>query len=111
MGKEEKKRKRRRKNRLPLFFVTGVINLSESSIFTEMFKSSPYLARMSLQLFYTYFTLGSRVRKTRRAFEEELVLSGMSRVDAKRISACYEELKNSITSMLKKGVARSIEQR
>ena len=73
--------------------------------------SSPYLARMSLQLFYAYLTLGSRVRKTRRAFENELVLSGMSKVDAERISACYEELKKSITSMLKKGVARSLEQR
>jgi hypothetical protein len=51
------------------------------------------------------------VRKTRRAFEKELVLSGMSKVDAERISACYEDLKNSITSMLKKGVARSLEQR
>jgi hypothetical protein len=86
-----------------------VINLSVSSVLAEMFKSSPHLARMSLQLFYTYLTLGSQVRKTRRAFEEELVLSGMSRGDAERISACYEELKNSITSMLKKGVARSLE--
>jgi hypothetical protein len=51
------------------------------------------------------------VRKTRRAFEKELVLSGMSKVDAERISSCYVELKNSITSMLKKGVARSLEQR
>ncbi|MGA3191043.1 MAG: hypothetical protein ABSD73_00840 [Candidatus Bathyarchaeia archaeon] len=85
--------------------------MSESSVFTELFKSSPYLARMSLQLFYAYLTLGSRVRKTRRAFEKELLLSGMSKVDAERISACYEELKNGITSMLKKGVARSLEQR
>ncbi|MGB8779470.1 MAG: hypothetical protein WCD81_02340 [Candidatus Bathyarchaeia archaeon] len=85
--------------------------MSDSSVFTELFKSSPYLARMSLQLFYAYLTLGSRVRKTRRAFEEELVLSGMSKVDAERISACYEELKNNITSTLKKGVARSLEQR
>jgi hypothetical protein len=66
---------------------------------------------MSLQLFYAYLTLGNRVRKTRRAFEKELVLSGMSRVDAERISVCYEELKNSITDMLKKGVARSLERR
>jgi hypothetical protein len=64
---------------------------------------------MSLQLFYTYLTLGNRVRKTRKAFEEELVLSGMSKADAERISAVYEELKNSITDMLKKGVARSLE--
>jgi len=51
------------------------------------------------------------VRKTRKAFEKELVLSGMSKVDAERISASYEELKSSITSMLKKGVERSLEQR
>jgi hypothetical protein len=78
--------------------------MSAASIFTTMIKSSPYLARMSLDLFWTYLTLGQRVRKTRRAFEKQLIMQGMSREDAKRLSACYEELKNNLPSMLRQGM-------
>jgi hypothetical protein len=56
---------------------------------------------MSFDLLYTYLTLGSRVRRTRKAFEEQLILAGMSRKEARRVSAYFEELKNSVTSMLK----------
>jgi hypothetical protein len=80
--------------------------MSVASVLTEVIKSSPYLARMSLNLLYMYLTLGSRVRKTRRAFEKQLVLVGMSKDDARRLSACFEELKNNITSVLKQGIAR-----
>jgi hypothetical protein len=79
--------------------------MSTASVFTTMIKSSPYLARMSLDLFWTYLTLGRRVRKTRKAFEKQLIMQGMSKEDAKRLSACYEELKNNITGMLKQGIA------
>lgn len=81
--------------------------MNAASVFTELFKSSPYLARMSFNLLYMYATLGRQVRRTRRAFEKQLVLAGMSKDDARRLSLCFEELKNNITSMLKKGVARS----
>lgn len=84
-----------------------MMDMSAASVMTEMIKSSPHLARMSLHLFYMYFTLGSRVRKTRKAFEKQLVLAGMSKDDAKRLSACFEELKNNIASMLKQGIARA----
>ncbi|MCJ7718320.1 hypothetical protein MUO69_00115 [Candidatus Bathyarchaeota archaeon] len=47
------------------------------------------------------------MRKARRAFEKQLILQGMSNEDAKRLSACFEELKNSITGMLKQGIAGS----
>jgi hypothetical protein len=30
---------------------------------------------------------------------------GMSKQDAQRLSACYEDLKNNITSVLKQGIA------
>lgn len=83
------------------------MDVSAASVLTEMIKSSPHLARMSLHLFYMYLTLGSRVRKTRKAFEKQLVLAGMSKDDAKRLSVCFEELKNNITSMLKQGIARA----
>jgi hypothetical protein len=83
--------------------------MSAASTLTTMLKSSPYLARMSLDLFWTYLTLGQRVRKTRRAFEKQLIMQGMSRDDAKRLSACFEELKNNITSMLKRGMTKSFQ--
>jgi hypothetical protein len=88
--------------------VTGV---SAGSVMTTVVKSSPYLARMSIDLFWMYITLGHRVRKTRKAFEKQLMMGGMSKADAKRLSACFEDLKNSITSMLKQGVTGSFKQR
>jgi len=54
-----------------------------------------------------YITLGSRVRKAKRAFEKQLILQGMSKDDAKRLSACFDELKNSLVAVVKKGVTGS----
>jgi hypothetical protein len=64
---------------------------------------------MSMSLFWMYLTLGHRVRKTRKAFEKQLVMQGMSKEDAKRLSACFEELKNNITGILKRGVTKSFQ--
>jgi hypothetical protein len=75
--------------------------MSAASFMITLIRESPYLVRMSFDLLYTYLTLGSRVRRTRKAFEEQLILAGMSRKEARRVSACFEELKNSVTSMLK----------
>jgi hypothetical protein len=63
---------------------------------------------MSLSLFWTYVTLGKRVRKARRAFEQQLIIQGMTKEDAERLSACFEELKNSLTHALRRGIARSL---
>jgi hypothetical protein len=35
----------------------------------------------------------------------------MSKTDAKRVSGCFEDLKNSITGMLKQGVAGGLQRR
>jgi hypothetical protein len=78
--------------------------MSAATIVTTVVKSSPYLARMSLSLFWMYLTLGSRVRKTRKAFEKQLIQQGMSKEDAKRLSACFEELKNNITGTIRQGM-------
>jgi hypothetical protein len=85
--------------------------MSAGSVMTTVVKSSPYLARMSMDLFWMYITLGRRVRKTRKAFEKQLMMEGMSKADAKRLSACFEDLKNNITGMLKQGVTGSFRQR
>jgi hypothetical protein len=78
--------------------------MSVVSIFTTVIKSFPHLMLMALSLLWMYLTLGRRVRKTRKAFEKQLIQQGMSKEDAKRLSACFEDLKNSFTDMLKQGI-------
>jgi hypothetical protein len=78
--------------------------MSEAKTVTTLVKSTPQLARMSLSLGWMYLTLGRRVRRTRKAFEKQLRAQGMSAEDAERLSACYEELKNNITGMIKQNI-------
>lgn len=78
--------------------------MSAVSIFINVIKSFPHLVLMALSLLWMYLTLGRRVRKTRKAFEKQLIQQGMSKEDAKRLSACFEDLKNSFTDMLKQGI-------
>ncbi len=53
--------------------------MSAASLMITAMKESPYLVRMLFDLLYTYLTLGSRIRRTRKAFEEQFILAGMSR--------------------------------
>ena len=78
--------------------------MSEAKLVTAAIKSTPYIARLSVDLLWIYLTLGYRVRKTRRAFEKQLIAQGMSKQDAKRLSASYETLKNQITGALRQAV-------
>ena len=78
--------------------------MSAVSMFATVFKSIPHLAIVVLNLLWMYVTLGRRVRKTRRAFEKQLMQQGMSKQNAQRLSACYEDLKDNITGMLKQGI-------
>jgi hypothetical protein len=48
------------------------------------------------QLFILWMNLGWRVRTARKAFEKELIKEGMSKEDAKRLSAHYKVLKDQI---------------
>ncbi len=104
----EKKRNRNRKTRMRrnslLSSVNGAENMCAATVMVEVIKSSPYLAQMALSLGWMYLTLGSRVRKTRRAFEKELVKQGVSQENAERLSFCFEELKRNVTGMLKQGI-------
>jgi hypothetical protein len=79
--------------------------MSKASTVTTVVKSSPYLARMSISLLWMYLTLGSRVRKTRKAFEKQLIKQGMAKEDARRLSSCFEDLKDNITVAIKQGVS------
>jgi len=78
--------------------------MSQAKLVTTALKSTPYIARLSLSLLWIYLTLGYRVSKTRKAFENQLTAQGMSRQDAKRLSASYENLKNEITGALKQTI-------
>ena len=80
--------------------------MAEESRLTSLILSAPYLIRMGLNLSWRYITLGSRVRKARRAIEKQLTMQGMAKKDAVRLSACFEDLKDSMTRMLRQGVAR-----
>ncbi|MDH7563892.1 MAG: hypothetical protein QHH24_03285 [Candidatus Bathyarchaeota archaeon] len=55
--------------------------------------------RLLFTMFALWLTFGWTVRKTRRAFEKELVRQGMSRKDAHRLSHQYEELKREVMSV------------
>ncbi|MBX5327384.1 MAG: hypothetical protein ACQXXH_02155 [Candidatus Bathyarchaeia archaeon] len=78
--------------------------MSNGAMLLSLIKSIPHLSRLFLSLLCIYLTLGWHVRKARKAFEKQLVLQGMSRDDARRVGVCYEELKDNILDVLKRGV-------
>ena len=78
--------------------------MSVVSILSTVFKSIPHLAIVGLNLLWMYVTLDRRARKTRRAFEKQLMQQGMSKQDAQQLSTCYEDLKNNITGLLKQEI-------
>jgi type VI protein secretion system component VasF len=74
-----------------------------SNVMVALIKSGPNLVRLMLSLGWMYVTLWWRVRRARRAFEKQLMLRGMSKEDAKRLSYAFVELKNSLVGVLKVG--------
>jgi hypothetical protein len=78
--------------------------MGETKLVTTAVKSTPYIARLSVNLLWIYLTLGYRVRKTRKAFEKQLVAQGMSKDGAKRLSENFENLKNDITGTIKHAI-------
>jgi len=80
------------------------LKTNNSQIIVAIARSAPNLIRMLLSLSTTYLTLGYQVRKARNAFESQLLLQGMSKHDAERLSACYQELKENILAAIKKSL-------
>jgi hypothetical protein len=74
----------------------------------SVFTIALHLTRLSLILFVFWLTFGWNVRKARKAFEKQLILQGMAKKDAKRLSANYVKLKNEIMSTLKSSFLRRI---
>jgi len=59
---------------------------------------------LSFSLLVLWLSLGWRVRKARKAFERQLIRQGMSKKDARRLSAQFLQLKNKLMSALKSSV-------
>jgi len=76
------------------------------TLMKSLVKLTPHISILVLSLLWAYLTLGLRVRQTRRAFEEQLISEGMSKEDAKRLSACYQELKDNLSVTVKEGLVR-----
>jgi hypothetical protein len=82
----------------------GEVEMSKDNLMIAALKSTPHLARLSLSLSWTYFTLGWKVGRARRAFEKQLIAQGMSKKDARELSEFLEDLKTSITATVKQGL-------
>jgi hypothetical protein len=65
------------------------------------------LIQLLISLFVMWLTLGWKVRKTRKAFEKQLIRQGMTKRDAKRLSSQYSKLKNDVMNTLKGSIFRS----
>ncbi len=79
-------------------------NATPASLVGIAIKAIPNMSNVLLTLFWLYLTLGHRVKKTRRAFEKQLIAEGMARQDAQKLSLCYETLKDQTISIIKTGL-------
>jgi len=66
-----------------------------------------YLTRLLLSLFVLYVMLSWKVRSARKAFEKQLVRQGMSKKDARRISAQFSKLKDGMMDTAKGSLFRN----
>jgi hypothetical protein len=58
------------------------------------------IVKIAGSLFILWATFGWKVRKTRKAFERELIKQGMSKENARELSAHYKVLKDQLISTL-----------
>jgi hypothetical protein len=71
-------------------------------------SASLSLISLLLNLFVLWLTLGWRVRKARKAFEKQLILQGMAKKDAKKLSAQYSKLKDDVMNALKRSAVGNL---
>ncbi len=63
---------------------------------STIFKISAQITRLMVSLFWVWITLGWNVRKARKAFEKELVLRGIPKKQAKRLSKTLKTAKDQV---------------
>jgi hypothetical protein len=66
----------------------------------NIIKAGLHLLRLLLNLGFIWFTLGWKVRKARKAFERELMKTGMPKESAKRLGKKYSSVKDEIVKQL-----------
>jgi hypothetical protein len=70
-------------------------------------KAGLHLSNLLLNLFFIWLTLGWKVRKARKAFEKELLKSGMPSESAKKLGNKYSSVKDEVMKQLWGSVRKS----
>ena len=73
---------------------------------STIIKGGLHLSTLVLNLFFIWLTLGWKVRKARKAFEKELVKSGMPKDAAKKLAKKYSSLKDQVMKQLRGSVGK-----
>ncbi|MEM3577277.1 MAG: hypothetical protein QXX51_02325 [Candidatus Bathyarchaeia archaeon] len=67
-----------------------------------------FISYILFSMLILWATLGWNVRKTRKAFEKQLIRQGMAKKDARKLSAQYSKLKNDLMNTLKRSIRSGI---
>ncbi len=67
---------------------------------STIIRGGLYLSKLLLDMFFIWLTLGWKVRKARKAFEKELVKSGMPKEAAEKLAKKYSSVKDKIMKQL-----------
>jgi hypothetical protein len=67
---------------------------------STIIKGGLYLSKLVFDMFFIWLTLGWKVRKARKAFEKELVKSGMPKEAAKKLAKKYSSVKDEVMKQL-----------
>jgi hypothetical protein len=82
-------------------------NKLKAKTVATVLKGSYYILKMSGSLLSAWLTLGWRVGRARRSFENQLVQGGMTKEDARQISEVYSELKDQMMSTVKGAISNA----
>lgn len=77
-------------------------NRRRSLLVVVVVSGAANLARLLVSLFAIWLTLDWKVWRARTAFEKQLRMQGMSKEDAKRLSAKYAALKDEAMNAFKR---------
>lgn len=68
---------------------------------TAIIKAGLHLIKLILNLGFIWLTLGWKVRKARKAFEKELIKSGLPKETAKKLGEKYALVKDELMNQIK----------
>lgn len=77
--------------------------------FVSFFRIAALLAVLMVKLLWILLILEWSIRRARREFEKQILVYGVSREYARRMSATYRSvMRRSVRSMLKRSLGRSL---